>query len=270
MSTDRARLGFSEILASIAKDIRAHAEVFVLLALLWAIINTILTAPLFDDLVAWQNAMQDDPEGAAADLRTLLPKILAQTIASFFLLVVVPVLWARALLLGRGGVFGRSLGRSYGLSLLHTLSFLLYLFAVIIGLFVLSLLLAVLGGLLGIGDGILSSIMFVLAMVSLLWLYTAYSVAVVYAALGQKRGIRQALLRMQPHWKPFAAIAVLGPVSASLFGALVVMPFLSDGTSPTKLSRLVGSVFTGIGVLIIFTAAVAVVRAVQKQDMGGE
>ncbi|GAK34000.1 hypothetical protein AQ1_01894 [alpha proteobacterium Q-1] len=254
-------LRLMDIGPAVFAQIRGHAEAFVLFVVLWAVLSTIVASPMMADLALWQKTMETDQEAGMAMLSDLAPKLIVQSGVSLFLAVIIPVLWSRLLLMGRGMVLSKGLLAAYGKALIRTAALLGYQFLVVIGLLIASILVMAVAGLLGLGEGAASTLMVMLVVAGMLPVYLAYCLSVVAVSVGAADGgIAGSFKRMKAYWKPYVALSVIVPLGLSLLGGVISIPLIGEDGTPGRLALLVGAVFNGISLLFIFTAAVVLHR----------
>ncbi len=256
--TQQGRLGFRQLFKATVKDLRQNTQIFILMALLWAVLSTILSAPLLEDFVILQKAIRNDPDSLAGILVQNGPKLLTYSIINMLVLMALPTLWSRLLLRGRGGVFGPDLISCYGLVLFRAISLVGYQILALIFVFIFSIMLISIGNLAGLGEPILLIVPPILSLVALVPLYLAFTLSVAGTSIGHKNfGILPALKEFQRYLGPWLSLAALTVLTCSIISSLMISPFLGEDNSPTRVSTIISGLANGVMLLLIFTIAIA-------------
>lgn len=255
--TQQNRLGFTQIFKDTATDIRQNIQIFVLIVLLWTILSTLLSAPLLEDMAILQKALGADPDLLVDVLGQYGPKILFYSIINIIVVMILPTLWSRLLLLGRNHVTGTILVRHYGAVLLRVFSLIGYQILILVLVLIFSVMLISFGTVIGLKRPVLAVIPQILSLLALVPLYLAFTLSVVGTSIGHKDfGILPALKKMWPFIGLWLSSAILIVLACSAIGSLIMLPFLGEESSPTRLSTLISALTNGIMLLLIFTVAI--------------
>ncbi len=273
-------LGVGALFSRSAALVRGNLELFLLLAALWAVINTAMSWPLQRKMAAFQSEMQGatDPQVVWSALADILPWLLVLFVFGLILFGIFTVIWVRAIARGRNAVFATGFVRrvldvsARYLALVGY--FLLLVVAALIAVFLFKAVTGLSGALLGEGTGrvvglVLSTLLILALLVAIFTLMSGFMIAAAGAALECRLSLSITMQELLRHRRRFIVALVLLILFAAVAVLVIGFAFGAKPDAPQSLWHSLAGGFVGSGINLL-ALAMGVVALETPADAAGE
>lgn len=237
------------------RAVRGNGEIFLLLVLLQAAVNTLIFKLANIDIAGLETIDPQDSRAFAEILRPLLPAMFWSAVLTIAFYSAISVVWCRVLGAGRDRVFKDNFAARFLLVIWRYVGMAGYSLLLIVGFVIVSIPFSALARLLGDSlGGILSLLLTGLLLVGFLAIFLALLLSVASTALGdgKGRGLLASAQGLGAGWRPYLAAGVVFMATYMAVSLMVAGMMLSgmapDGGTDLPLPALILS--SAIGALV--------------------